>query len=101
MVFLYITCSSEEEAKKIGTALISKKAAGCVNYFPINSIYWGNNELKAVSEYVIIVKTIDSKVQAVDEITRENHSYQTPCIASFSSHRINHEYKEWLQKQVV
>ena len=96
MVFLYITCKDAEEAKKIGRALIEKKAAGCVNIAPIHSIYPENGALKEVSEVSLLVKTIDSKVQIVEDIVRDLHSYTTPCIASFALHRLNREYKDWL-----
>mgnify|MGYP001590624275 CR=1 FL=1 len=96
MVFVYITCASEEEAKKLGRLLIGKKGAGCVNIFPIQSVYPKDGTLKEISEYVLIAKTIDSKVQIVEDIVRENHSYKTPFIGTISLSRLNREYKEWL-----
>ena len=96
MVFNYITCSSEEEAKKIAKILLEKKGAGCINIFPIQSMYPENGSLKEIKEYVIIAKTIDSKVQAVEDIVRENHSYKVPFIGTLSLTRFNREYKEWL-----
>jgi periplasmic divalent cation tolerance protein len=97
MVFLYITCKDAAEASKIGNALVERRAAACVNMWPIHSIYRGEGEkVERASEEVLIVKTIDAKVQAAEDIVRELHSYTTPCIASFSLHRLNREYKEWM-----
>ncbi len=96
MVFNYITCASEEEAKKISRILLRKKAAGCVNIYPIQSMYSENGSLKEVAEYVVIAKTIDSKVQSVEDIIRENHSYKVPFVGTISLTRLNREYKEWL-----
>ena len=101
MVFIYITCASEEEAKKLARSLLDKGAAGCVNIFPIQSMYRDGGTKREVSEYALIVKTIDSKVQATEDVIRAEHSYQTPCVATFSLHRMNHEYKEWLSSQIV
>lgn len=101
MVFVYVTCSSEEEAKKLGKILLEKKAAGCVNIFPISSIYSEDGNLKEVGEYALIAKTIDSKVQATEDIVRENHSYEIPFIGTLSLNRLNREYKEWLMSQVA
>ena len=102
MVFLYVTCKNHEEAKRIGRQLIRQKAAGCVNIFPINSIYsGGDKELHETEETSMIIKTIDSKVQEAEDIVRSIHSYKTPCIATFALHRLNHEYKEWLTSCVV
>ncbi|KKR04484.1 MAG: CutA1 divalent ion tolerance protein, periplasmic divalent cation tolerance protein [Candidatus Peregrinibacteria bacterium GW2011_GWC2_39_14] len=96
MVFVYITCASSEEAKKLAKILLEKKSAGCVNIFPIQSMYPENGSLKEVNEYAIIVKTIDSRVQAVEDIVRANHSYRSPFIGTLSLSRLNREYKEWL-----
>mgnify|MGYP001595892923 CR=1 len=96
MIFLYVTCKNREEAVRIGRQVIKQKAAGCVNIFPINSIYADNGGLKETEETSMLIKTIDSKVQEVEDVVRSLHSYKTPCIASFALHRLNREYKEWL-----
>jgi|SRR3989344_6789140 len=101
MVFLYITCKDTEEAKKIGRALVGKKVAGCVNISEIKSIYQDNGKTHEVTEAAMLVKTTDAKVQEVEDVVRALHSYKVPCIASFSLHRLNHEYKEWLVNRVA
>ncbi|MEK7180760.1 MAG: divalent-cation tolerance protein CutA [Patescibacteria group bacterium] len=102
MVFIYVTCKNHEEAVRIARQLVKKKAAGCVNIFPIQSVYGGGDgELRETDETSMIVKTIDSKVQEAEDIVRSLHSYKTPCIASFALHRLNREYKEWLTSCVV
>ncbi|MBI4094980.1 MAG: divalent-cation tolerance protein CutA [Candidatus Liptonbacteria bacterium] len=101
MLFLYITCKNEEEAKKISHALIKRKAAGCVNIHLIHSVYPENGAVKDVPEAAMIVKTIDSKVHQVEDIVRELHSYKVPCVASFSLFRLNREYKDWLMSCVA
>ena len=100
MVFIYITCASDEEARKIGQTLLDKGAAGCVNIFPIHSMYRDGGQSRDVQEYALIVKTIDSKVQATEDVIKEHHSYQVPCVATFSLFRMNREYKEWLTSQI-
>ena len=101
MVFLYITCKDVAEARTIGQALIKAKAAGCVNIVPIQSLYREEGDVKEVAEASLLVKTVDSKVQQVEDIVRGLHSYQVPCIASFALHRLNREYKEWLVSSVA
>jgi len=100
MVFIYITCASGEEARKIGQTLLDKGAAGCVNIFPIQSMYRDGGKKRDGPEYALIVKTIDSKVQATEDVIKEHHSYQIPCVATFSLFRMNREYKEWLTSQI-
>ena len=101
MVFIYITCASEEEAKKIGRALLDKGAAGCVNIFPIHSMYRDGGKERDAPEYALIAKTIDSKVQATEDVIKDLHSYKVPCVATFALFRMNREYKEWLTSQIA
>jgi len=101
MVFNYITCASEEEAKRLGKILLESKAAGCVNIFPIYALYRDNGALREAHEYAIIAKTIDSRVQNVEDVIREHHSYKVPCVATLSLSRMNREYKEWLTGQIA
>lgn len=101
MVFLYVTCKNHEEAKRIGRQLVRERAAGCVNIYPIQSIYSDKGGTLETEETAIIIKTIDSKVQEAEDIIRNMHSYKTPCIATFALHRLNREFKEWLTSQVV
>src|SRR3989338_778370 len=96
MIFLYITCKDMEEAKHIGKELVGRRVAGCVNIAPIHSIYREDGKAREATEASLLVKTIDSKVQAVEDVVLELHSYKVPCIASFALHRLNHEYKNWL-----
>ncbi len=102
MVSLYVTCKDMEEAHKISEAIMAERAAGCVNMFPVESV-WRNDEkgsLEHTQEAVLIIKTIDSKMQAIEDIVRTVGSYKAPCIASFPVARINREYKEWLGRVV-
>ena len=100
MIFVYITFRDKEEAQKVGKALLERKAAGCVNIWSSYSMFQEEGSLKGVNEVSMIVKTIDSKIQDVEDIVRELHSYKVPCIAAFSLHRLNREYKDWLMSQV-
>ncbi len=96
MVFLYVTCKNLEEAKNISRELVAKRAAGWVNVSPIQSIYRENEEVKEREGFALTIKSIESKIQDVEDIVRTVHTSKIPCIASFSLYRMNKEYKDWL-----
>lgn len=100
MVFIYTTCQNSEEARKIGKIVVEKKLAGCVNIWPIESIYFWEDEIKEDDEAVLLIKTVESKVSEIENLILQNHSYSTPIIAVINIHRINREYKEWLMNWV-
>ena len=102
MVFLYVTCKNVDEAKKIGKALVEGKAAGWVNISPIHGMYRQDGEVKELADgAAILIKTIEQKVQHVEDIVRATHTSKIPCIASFTLYRLNREYKDWLINTVA
>lgn len=98
MIFVYTTCQNIDEAKKIGKLIVEKRLAGCVNIWPINSIYWWEEKVTEDKEAVLLVKTLEKKVHEIEEVILKNHSYTVPCIAAIRVDRVNPEYKEWLGK---
>lgn len=100
MIFIYTTCQNQEEARKIGKLIIEKKLAGCVNIWPIDSIYPWKGEIKEDDEAVLLIKTSEAKLQEIEDLIQSNHSYSIPCIASIDIHRINRPYKEWLARYI-
>lgn len=96
MVIIYTTCQNNEEAKKIGKLIVEKKFASCVNIWPIDSIYWLENKVKTDDESVLLIKTIEAKVQQIENLIAQNHSYSTPCIAVVDVRRVNRAYKEYM-----
>ena len=98
MVLIYTTCQNSEEAKKIGKLIVEKKFASCVNIWPIDSIYFWENEVKNDDEAVLIIKTIEAKVQQIEDLIMQNHSYSLPCIAVVDVRRVNRAYKEYMSQ---
>lgn len=102
MVFLYVTCKNTEEARRLAKMLVEERAAGWVNVTPAHAVYRQGGEVKEAADgAAIIVKTIESKVQHVEDVVRANHTSRIPCIAAFSLYRLNREYKDWLISTVV
>ena len=103
MVSLYMTCKNDVEWEKIADEIMRERAAGCINMIPTRSVWRDDTDDSIVrsDEVILFVKTIDSKVQQIEDIVRRTSSYRAPCIAMFSAARINREYKEWLGRVVA
>ncbi|MEX0844683.1 MAG: divalent-cation tolerance protein CutA [Balneolaceae bacterium] len=98
---LYITTSGKEEAGKIGRALVEENLAACANIIDgMQSIYKWEGKIQEDEECVLIVKTHYSRVKRVTRLIKELHSYDCPCVISFSlaENEGNIEYLEWLEK---
>lgn len=101
MVFIYTTCENMDEAKKLGGLIISKKIAACVDFWPISSCYNWENGQKCVEQAMLLITTFEAKLEDLNQIISDNHTYSVPLIAGVDVRRINHPYKEWMMKEIV
>ncbi|MFH0898689.1 MAG: divalent-cation tolerance protein CutA [bacterium] len=98
-IFIYITCSSHQEGKKIAMHLLEKRLIACANMVPITSLYRWQGRVLDEQECVLIVKTLES---LYDELVKEVsgiHSYTIACITKIPVH-FNEMYFKWLHKEV-
>ena len=99
MIFIYITCKDEQEAKNIAKRLLEKKLIACANFFPIKSMYRWEGKINEDDELVLIVKTKDILYNKVKEEVKKIHSYDIPCITKILVVP-NDEYGLWLIQQL-
>lgn len=99
MVFLYITCHNEEQARKLGKMLLARRTAGSIHFFPAFAMNRGNGEVAEASETVMLVQTVDQKIQEIEDMVRKIHAAPKVCAVAMS--RLNREHKEWLTTQIA
>lgn len=97
---IYITAGDMAEARKIGRQLVEERLAACVNIFPITSIFRWKGNIDEANEFGIIVKTRSEKVKDIEKRVKEIHSYEVPCVLSFSIDRGSAEYLKWINESV-
>ena len=89
------------EARKIARALIDGKLAACVNIVPgVESIYWWQHKVEAAAEWMIVVKTLRSKFDAVQETIRALHSYDLPECITLAIEGGLPEYLQWIRDSI-
>lgn len=97
-IIVYITAGSMEEARMIGKELVSGRLAACANIYPMNSIYWWNNELVEDDEVSLLVKTTTEKFEDLKEKVSSLHSYDLPCIISWEISGEDN-YLQWISDE--
>lgn len=100
MVFIYSTCKDIEEARRIGRELVERKLASCVNFWPIQSIYFWEGQIQEGTEVALVIKTVEAHMQEIEDFVSKNHSYTNPFIGAFDVRRVNRAYKEWMMTQI-
>ena len=93
---VYITAGDEKEAGRIGRALVEEKLAACVNILPVKSIYRWEEDVEEEAEAVMFVKTQQELTDKVIDRVKALHSYDVPCIVSFTIEKGDSEYLDWI-----
>ena len=97
---VYMTAGDEDEARKIGRALIEARLAAGVNIIPgVRSLYRWRGEVLDEREVVVIAKTREPLVEALVAKVKELHSYECPCVIALPIRAGNPDYLDWIETE--
>ncbi|MCL2157275.1 MAG: divalent-cation tolerance protein CutA [Methanobrevibacter sp.] len=101
MAIVYITTSNEKEALKIGTYIVKERLAACSNIISnMKSVYWWEGNLENDEEAILILKTVEEKVDEIIIKVKEIHSYENPCIIAIPIIKASNSYLNWLKGEI-
>lgn len=95
MKLIYTTLNSNAEAATVGRAILEKKIANCVNYFPITCMYNYAGKITEEPEVVLIIKTLEGKYDEIQKVIKQHISYEN-FIGELSVDKINSEFENWI-----
>ncbi|HWP32997.1 MAG TPA: divalent-cation tolerance protein CutA [Solirubrobacterales bacterium] len=92
------TTASEEEARRIASALLERRLAACVQVVgPIESRYWWEGKIEDASEWLCLIKTAASRYGEVEATIAELHSYDEPEVVATPIVAGREGYLEWVR----
>jgi len=95
------TFPSAETARRIGTALVEKQLAACVNLIPaVESIYRWQGKVETSAETLAIFKTTAAAWPDFERELSSLHPYEVPEIVAIEPNAVAEEYACWLVAQV-
>ncbi len=101
-MMIMVTTGGRNDAERLGEGLVVEHLAGCCTVIPmVHSFYYWDGHLKREHESLLLVKTIESRAQAVQEYVRKNHTYELPEIIQVAIDDGLPRYLEWLANQVT
>ncbi|PQJ29903.1 divalent-cation tolerance protein CutA [Rubritalea profundi] len=101
VILVYINFPNRESARQIGTGLIEKQLAACVNIIPeVESIYQWKGEVKVENEVMVIVKTTASRYKQLEAFVLEKHPYDVPEVISLPLSQGSESYLNWVQDKM-
>ena len=100
-VVIFITTSSEQEARKLADQLLTKRKAACVNIVSkVDSSFWWQGKLDSARESLLIIKTRASLLHEVIELVKSVHSYEVPEIIALPIIGGSEDYLKWIDDEV-
>ena len=97
----YVTIDTEDKAKKLAHGIVSNKLAACVNIIPkILSVYEWEGTINEESEFLMMIKTRTSKVDALTQYVKANHPYTVCEVISIPITNGNDAYLKWIGETV-
>lgn len=98
-----VTCATLEEAQKIAERIVTNKLAACVNIVgsqsPLWSVYRWEGQVQQESEVLLIVKTLQSRLQALETEIRSLHTYQIFELIALPIQAGSQDYLSWLAQE--
>lgn len=97
VLLVLCTCPDQETAERISDALVVERLAACVNRVPgLTSVYLWQGKVERDSETLLLIKTSDSRFDALSARLRELHPYDLPEIIAVPAVRGLPEYLQWV-----
>ena len=96
-VFVYTTWPSAEAAAACGRRLVETGSAACVNILPgMTSIYRWQGVVESATEAVMIIKTLEGAVGAVEAIVRDVHEAEVPAFVVMPLSGGSRAFLDWI-----
>ena len=100
-VVVLITASTEAEAQRIAHLSLQAHLAACVSILSkAGSVFWWQGKLESAEECLLVAKTKASRLAALVELVKKNHSYDVPEVIAMPVVGGNPDYLTWIDKEV-
>jgi len=81
----------------IAETIVKEKLAACVQVLPqMTSVYLWQGKINKDTEFLVLFKSIESKVPELMARIKELHPYDTPQIVAIRASDIDKSYQAWL-----
>ena len=104
MLLGLVSCQDKAEAEAIGTHLLKKRLAACIQIVDNveSSFLWpaGKSHIDYGGEALLLVKTLESKWTEVEKEIVKKHSYKNPEIIALPVTHVSRNYLTWLTAEL-
>ncbi|HEX9137818.1 MAG TPA: divalent-cation tolerance protein CutA [Nitrospirota bacterium] len=98
-IIVLITASSEDEAAKIGSALVDEHLAACVNIVPeVRSLFFWEGKTQDGRELLLICKSRQPLLGRIIARVKSLHSYTVSEVIALPVVGGSEDYLRWLRE---
>jgi periplasmic divalent cation tolerance protein len=95
------TASSKDEAHTIARTLVERRLAACVNIVEgVHSVYRWQENVEEADEAILVVKTTEGRLAALEETLKALHSYELPEFLVLTVSGGADSYLQWIRTSV-
>jgi len=96
-----VTAPDLNTARKLAKTALEKRLAACANLIPgLESRYWWQGKLTKDSEVLLLFKTTNSRLNALEKLIVSEHPYDTPEFIAIPFSGGNRRYLDWVVSSV-
>lgn len=93
----FTTCPNSDIANHLAQEVIEQQLVACVNIIPtIHSIYKWQGEITQDSESLLIMKTQQQHLAALESFIQKQHPYDVPEFITISIESGSKAYLDWI-----
>ncbi len=97
LLLVFCTFPDIATARQIGTALVERQLAACINLIPaVEWIYGWQGKLETTAEVLAIFKTTTAAFPAFQPALAEMHPYEVPEIIAVAPDHVAEPYRAWV-----
>ena len=100
-IVVFVTTSTEQEARNIADRLLGERKAACINIVSsVDSLFWWEGKLDSAQESLLVIKTKASLLPEVVNLVKRVHSYEVPEVIAMPIIGGNEDYLKWIDGEV-
>jgi periplasmic divalent cation tolerance protein len=96
-VIVLTAIGENHDAREIASQLVERRLVACVNIVPhVHSVYRWQGRVEHDGEQLLLIKTVEERLDAVKEALFAQHPYEVPEFVVVDIDRIEGPYRDWL-----
>jgi periplasmic divalent cation tolerance protein len=101
LLAILVTCPSAAVANRLGTTLIKRRLAACVNIFPgVSSVFWWQGKVQRCKEVLLLIKTTVRCFEPLKRAVIQLHPYEVPEIIALPIVKGHLPYLLWVASSI-